>query len=81
MLQCKQLDFLNENFENQEIEAINQKVENIRKGIFKRHTELSKFYLEIRERQEKIESNLYAINQFLKDKFQVDISFDGTFNF
>lgn len=37
---------------------MNEKISNIRKGLFKRHTELAKSYLDIQNRQEKIESRL-----------------------
>ena len=65
-------------YQDQEINLINMKVDNVRKGLFKRHGELSKMYISIWDRQEKLDTRLFAVEQFLKEKgFK---TFDGMLN-
>lgn len=68
-----QLDlFDNYDFQDEEIRVINQTVQNVRKGLFKRHNDLAKMYMEILDKQEKIENRLYMMEQALNIK-----KFDG----
>ena len=81
MAQCHQLDLLQDfpEFRDNEISLIKMRVDNVQKGIFKRHSILDKKINTISENQEKYECRLYAIEKFLKDKFGEELNFDGTF--
>lgn len=81
MSQSIQLDFFDDglSFHQEEINLINLKVDNVRKGLFKRHGELSKMYVSIWDRQEKLDTRQQAIEIFLKEKFGFN-PFNGTLN-
>lgn len=80
MAQCQQLDLFLDTppFRDEEINSIRIRVENVQKGIFKRYSILEKTISSVKENQEKYECRLFAIEQFLKNKFGEDIKFDGT---
>lgn len=80
MFQCDQSDFLEDfpEFRNEEISLIKNKVTNVQKGIFKRHSILEKKISYLEEEKEKYECRLYAIEKFLKEQFGENIKFDGT---
>lgn len=80
MFQCHQLDLFHDSFpfRDEEIISIKSRVDNIQKGIFKRHSILEKSIHKLEENQETYECRLYAIEQFLKKKFGEEIKFNGT---
>lgn len=78
MSKAIQLDFFEDivDFQAEEIKLINMKVDNIRRGLFKRHGELSKMYVDVWDRQEKLDTRIFAMEKFLTQRFGY-ISFDG----
>lgn len=62
-----QLDLFQENDEllRYEIKQIEKTCENVRKGLFARHNELCKKYLELREENEILRIRLQKIESFL----------------
>lgn len=59
-----QLDLFEEKNEESELKVdlreIRQTLDNVRKGIFFRHNELSKLYMNLNQRLEKIEKNIIS---------------------
>lgn len=59
-----QLDLFNELSEieivKKELEDVRTRSENVRRGLFARHNELAKMYIELKERCDTIEAKIYT---------------------
>lgn len=82
-----QIDFFDTDLDlaNKEYQLVFNRVENVRKGIFKRHNDLAKMYIELQQEMQFLRHEMANLKRELKREhspFQTGISLQtGTYSF